>query len=478
MTRYEQLAQDIKTQIESGVWRAGDKLPSVRATCKTSGFSISTVMQSYQLLESQGWVTARPQSGYYVSPRKVSPRKPEPILPSTRESVNQSDNVNINDLLFDVIQQTRDNDIVPFSSAFPDPELFPFKVLTRNLASSGRKMLPQSTVTNLPPGNDALRRCIAQRYNLEGIHVVPDDIVVTSGAMEALNLSLQVLTKPGDLVAVESPTFYGALQAIERLQLKVVEIPSCPKFGINLELFEEALSALPIKACWFMTSFQNPIGHSLPPEKKRQLIDMLAIHDVPLIEDDVYSELYFGQTKPLPAKHFDSEHRVLHCGSFSKCLAPGYRVGWVANRQYAKALQRAQLMSTLSASIPTQMGIAEYLQTGGYDTHLRKLRRTLQQRQNAFLKGLKDWLPSEVKVTEPKGGYFLWLELPETVYAQDVYLEALQHKIGIAPGTLFSSDQHFCHHIRLNCSFEWNETTRDAIKTLASILSDMLCENR
>ncbi|CCO50139.1 putative Bacterial regulatory protein GntR [Vibrio nigripulchritudo SOn1] len=469
MTRYEQLAQDIKSQIENGVWRAGDKLPSVRATCRTSGLSIATVMQSYQLLESQGWVTARPQSGYYVAPKP-----PEPSLPSTRESLSQTDTVNINDVLFDVLQQTRKNDAIPLSSAFPDPELFPFKVLTRCMASSGRKMAPKSTVNNLPPGNDSLRRCIAQRYNLEGIHVLPDDIVVTSGAMEALNLSLQVVTNPGDLVAVESPTFYGALQAIERLKLKVVEIPSCPKSGIDLEMLDQALSTLPIKACWFMTNFQNPLGHTVPKEKKQKLVKLLCSHDVPLIEDDVYSELYFDDTKPQPAKAFDSQHSVLHCGSFSKCLAPGYRVGWVVNRQYAKQLQRAQLMSTLSASMPTQLGIADYLQSGGYDTHLRKLRKTLKQRQQDFLKGLRAYLPEEVKVTSPKGGYFVWVEMPECVNAESVYTQLLEDNIGIAPGILFSSDKHYAHHIRLNCSFEWDAQIEHAIRQLGTRISEAI----
>jgi DNA-binding transcriptional MocR family regulator len=313
--------------------------------------------------------------------------------------------VNINDVLFDVLQQTRKNDAIPLSSAFPDPELFPFKVLTRCMASSGRKMAPKSTVNNLPPGNDSLRRCIAQRYTLEGIHLLPDDIVVTSGAMEALNLSLQVVTNPGDLVAVESPTFYGALQAIERLKLKVVEIPSCPKSGIDLEMLDQALSTLPIKACWFMMNFQNPLGHTVPKEKKQKLVKLLCSHDVPIIEDDVYSELYFDDTKPLTVSI-----RFCIAGLFLNALP--LDTEWVVNRQYAKQLQRVQLMSTLSASMPTQLGIADYLQVGGYDTHLRKLRKTLKQRQQDFLKGLRAYLPEEVNVKSPKkeGGILFGLK--------------------------------------------------------------------
>jgi DNA-binding transcriptional MocR family regulator len=466
MKRYEQLAHDLKLQIKNRVWNSGDKLPSIRASCATSGFSLATVLQGYQLLESQGLIISKPQSGYYVAPQ--TDRVPEPSAPS--QQLMQSDTVDINNVLFDLLQKTKNPDIVPFSSAFPDPKLFPQQALARALASSMRRMPASGAVSNLPPGSEALRRCIAQRYALDGINVSPDDIVITSGALESLNLSLQAVTQPGDLVAIESPTFYGALQAIERLKLKAIEIPTHPKKGVDLEVLKTACEQQPIKACWLMTNFQNPLGFVMGDEKKKALADLLEKHHIPLIEDDVYAELYFTKSKPLPAKYHDKSGNILHCSSFSKCLSPGYRVGWVVAGPYAEKIQRLQLMSTLSASVPTQLGLTNYLQQGGYDSHLRKLRRTLEQRKGQMLQAVIQYFPTNTRISQPDGGYFLWVELPEQVNSEQLYQQALTQNIGIAPGMLFTTQDHCNHHIRLNFSPPWTESTELAIKTLGKLI--------
>ncbi|MGF1765488.1 PLP-dependent aminotransferase family protein [Aliivibrio kagoshimensis] len=466
MKRYEQLAHDLKLQIKNKVWNSGDKLPSIRASCTTSGFSLATVLQGYQLLESQGLIISKPQSGYYVAPQ--TDRVQEPSAPS--QQLMQSDTVDINNVLFDLLQKTKNPDIVPFSSAFPDPKLFPQQALARALASSMRRMPASGAVSNLPPGSEALRRCIAQRYALDGINVSPDDIVITSGALESLNLSLQAVTQPGDLVAIESPTFYGALQAIERLKLKAIEIPTHPKKGVDLEVLKTACEQQPIKACWLMTNFQNPLGFVMGDEKKKALADLLEKHHIPLIEDDVYAELYFTKSKPLPAKYHDKSGNILHCSSFSKCLSPGYRVGWVVAGPYAEKIQRLQLMSTLSASVPTQLGLATYLQQGGYDSHLRKLRRTLEQRKSQMLQAVIQYFPTNTRISQPDGGYFLWIELPEQVNSEQLYQQALTQNIGIAPGMLFTTQDHCNHHIRLNFSPPWTESTELAIKTLGKLI--------
>lgn len=468
MRRYEQLAHDLKLQIKNRVWNSGDKLPSIRASCATSGFSLATVLQGYQLLESQGLIVSKPQSGYYVAPQLNIVQ--EPSAPS--QQLMKSDAVDINNVLFDLLQKTKNPNIVPFSSAFPDPKLFPQQALARSLASSMRRMPASGAVSNLPPGSEALRRCIAQRYALDGINVSPDDIVITSGALESLNLCLQAVTQPGDLVAIESPTFYGALQAIERLKLKAIEIPTHPKNGVDLEVLRAACEQQPIKACWFMTNFQNPLGFVMSDEKKRALAELLEDHHIPLIEDDVYAELYFTKNKPLPAKYHDKSGNILHCSSFSKCLSPGYRVGWVVAGPYAEKIQRLQLMSTLSASVPTQLGLTNYLQQGGFDTHLRKLRRILEQRKNQMLQAIIRYFPNDTRITQPDGGYFLWLELPKKINSEQLYKQALQKSIGIAPGRLFTTQECFNQHIRLNFSFPWTNDTEKAIKQLALLIKN------
>lgn len=464
MTRYEQLAEQIKQQIEDDIWQVGDRLPSLRESARQSGLSLMTVVQSYQLLESQGWVVARPQSGYFVAKRAPAFAQAKGGL-----GMHLSENVEINASLFDVLQACKDPAIIPFGSAFPDPSLLVQPKLSKALGAVARRIAPQSAVVNMPPGNEKLRRNISRRYAAQGIHVSPDDIVITAGAMESLSLSLQAVTEPGDWVVIESPAFYGALQAIERLRLRAVAIKTDPQTGIDLDALEEVAGRYDIKACWLMTHFQNPLGGTMPPENKRRLVEILTRHEIALIEDDVYSELWFGSNAPQPAKSLDKDNNFFHCSSFSKCLAPGFRVGWVAAGKHARKIQQLQMMSTVSASMPTQQAIAEYLGQGGYDAHLKKLRQQLEQRQHRMLYAISEYFPSDVKVNCPQGGYFLWLEFEPPFDAVKLYRMALNEQISIAPGSMFSTSDQFNHAFRLNCSFEWNERLENAMKVLGQL---------
>lgn len=470
-SRYETLARTLRRQIDTQVWLPGNRLPSLRDTCKQSGLSLMTVLQAYQLLESQGVIIARPQSGYYVA--ETAQR---PVRHSPDERLHAAEQVDVNDAIFDILKAGQDPSVVPLGSAFPDPTLFPQPRLARSLASAVRRMSPHSAIANLPPGNEELRRSIAQRYAQNGIEVAPDEIVITSGAMESLGLSLQAVTEPGDWVAIESPAFYGVLQAIERRKLKAVAIPTDVRFGMDPDALEKALQTYPIKACWLMSSFQNPLGCTLLPENKKRLVDILQAHRVALIEDDVYSELYFGNERPVPLKASSYRSEILHCSSFSKCLAPGFRVGWVAAGANAERIQRLQLMSTLSASVPVQLALADYLQKGaqqgGYDTHLRRLRRVLEQRQMAMRHAITREFPVQVSVTQPQGGYFLWLDMGENVDAARIYRRALAKGVSVAPGTMFSADERFRHCMRINTSFEWGPHTARAISVLAALVAE------
>ncbi|CNH33098.1 PLP-dependent aminotransferase family protein [Yersinia ruckeri] len=465
MTRYEQLASQIRSQIQSKVWQAGDKLPSLRESCKQSGLSLMTVVQSYQLLESQGWIVARPQSGYYVASRPTQLPQPQ-----RGTQLHLSEQVDINAFIFEVLQAGKDPSIVPFGSAFPDPSLLLQPRLSKALASVARKISPQSSVTNLPPGNESLRRNIAQRYAASGMNVSPEEIVITAGAMESLSLSLQAVTDPGDWVVIESPAFYGALQAIERLRLKAIAITTHPQLGIDLDALEQVIGQYPIKACWLMTHFQNPLGSTMPWSHKQRLVNLLQQNNISLIEDDVYGELYFGAQRPLPAKALDQHRQILHCSSFSKCLAPGFRVGWVAAGIHAQRIQHLQLMSTVSASVPTQLALADYLTQGGYDTHLRRLRRVMEQRLNSMHQAVVDAFPRNVKISHPGGGYFLWLEMEPPFNTNELYLRALEQGISIAPGRMFTTGNKFDHCFRLNASFPWSGHSEQAIKTLGQLV--------
>ncbi|WP_314922909.1 PLP-dependent aminotransferase family protein [Aeromonas piscicola] len=468
MSLYRQLADRLQHQIDTGIWQPGERIPSIRQSCKTHGLSPMTVLQAYQLLESQGRVLARPQSGYYV---KAAPSRLQHYAP---QQTHYSGSVDINDLVFEVLQASKSRELVPLGMSVADPTLFPHPQLGRALASCMRKLDPFSTVADLPPGNEALRRAIAQRYASDGLAVDPQEIIITTGAMEALSLSLQVLTEPGDWVVVETPTFYGALQAIERLKLKAVEIPVIPGVGIDLALLAEALAERPIKACWLMGNVQHPLGHTMPDDHKRGLMQLLNTHGVALVEDDVYAEVYFGRERPRPIKYWDARGESLLCSSFSKCLAPGFRVGWVVAGPHAERIQRLQLMSTLSTNVPSQLALAQMLLNGGVDAHFRRLRHTLAQRQQQMRAALLRLFPDEVRISAPDGGHFLWLEFDPCLDSRALHARALTCGFSLAPGALFSSQGMHNHCLRLNSSHPWSEQLESALIKLAGLIDATL----
>ncbi|MGL4675347.1 MAG: PLP-dependent aminotransferase family protein, partial [Wohlfahrtiimonas sp.] len=321
-------------------------------------------------------------------------------------------------------------------------------------------------------GNSELIRQIELRYLLSGIPLRPNELVITNGAMEALSLSLQAVTKPGDLVAIESPVFYAILQILERLQLKAVEIPVDPEIGIDLNDLEESLEQFEIKAVVLMTSFQNPLGATLSREQQQKLIKIIQRHQLPTIVDDVYSELYYSKSPPVSLKSLDESGLVIHCNSFSKCLAPGFRIGWVAGGIFTDQIERLKLMTTISPSMPSQLALSHYLHNRHYDRHLQRLRYVLALSQQKMLSAILKYFPKNIAVTEPDGGYFLWIELDSKINTLDLYKKALEHKISIAPGSIFSASQKFKHCIRLNYGMEWNQELENAMMTLAKIIKE------
>lgn len=471
MKRYEQLAEDIARSIREGLLARGERLPSVREASAKRKVSPSTVFQAYYLLEARGLISARERSGYFVTGGVQGlPQLPEPEI---AEEVRATE-VDVSELVFEVLESTRARKVVPLGSAFPSPELFPMARLARTMAASVQAMDPWRSVEDISPGDVELRRQISLRYMIDGLRVPTDEIVITNGALEGLNLCLQAVTQPGDTVLIGSPTFYAALQSIERNGLKAVDVPCHPREGIDLAALARALKQHKPRACWLMTNFQNPLGSLMPDEKKKELVALLTRHDVPLIEDDVYGELYFGAKRPKPAKAFDSKGIVMHCSSFSKCLAPGYRVGWAAPGCYAKTVERLKLTTTLATSVPAQIALASYLQKGGYDRHLRSLRHTLQLQQLQFIEAIERHFPQGTRLTAPSGGYFLWVKLPDGVNSLELHRAALKAGISIAPGPIFSAQRGFADYVRINCGHPWDDGMEAAMATLGKLIRRLL----
>lgn len=465
MLRYESLAEEVAQRIRSGSLQPNDRLPSVRDVKLRDGVSAATVFSAYYLLEAQGLIEARARSGYFVAPRRAASADE----PSASAPVRGSMTVDVSSLVFQVLAQARQRDMVPLGSAFPSPSLFPLEQLATGMGRALKHMDPWQTVEDLSPGNALLRHQIGLRYGGIGMDVPTSELVVTSGAMEALNLALEATTKPGDVVAIETPAFYAALQALERRGLRAVEVETHPRTGVDLDSLKRVLAKHSVKACWFMPTFQNPMGCTMPDASKQALVELLSSRGIPLIEDDVYGELHHGAQRPRPAKAWDRDGWVLHCSSFSKSLAPGYRIGWVAAGRFATAVARNKLMSSLATALPSQLALQEYLQHRSFDRHLRTLRQVLGRQQASVVRFVERHFPPGTRISRPEGGYFLWIELPSGADALAIHQQALHLGIGVAPGHLFSADRRYKQCLRINYGHPGDPRLEAAIKSLGDL---------
>ncbi len=467
---YVELARSLEQLIEQGTLRPGHRLPSVRRMSLQRDVSISTVLQAYTLLENRGWVEARPQSGYYVRPR-LPMHAPEPRMarPMAKPSY-----VGVNDLTAEVLTLATDPSYVPFGAACPHHSLFPTKKLARILAAVGRNDHTLLGRYAMSSAYDPLTREIARRYLQAGCPLPHDELVVTIGCAEALHLALRAVAKPGDTVAVETPTYFGFLETIQSLNLRVVEIPTGPRTGICLDATRDALANNDIKALMVMPSYSNPLGSCMSDEHKENLYKILAEFDVPAIEDDVYGDLHFGERRPKPLKAWDTDGRVLLCSSFGKTLAPSLRVGWCAPGRYLERVRRLKFTTTLGTPVVLQKTISDFLRNGGYDHHLRSIRRAYHHQLHLFSQAILRHFPEGTRISRPDGGFVLWIEMPPGVDTLRLHRDALKHKINTAPGALFSVKDRYKNCLRMNCGLPWGELIEAALKTLGELAKKQL----
>jgi DNA-binding transcriptional MocR family regulator len=476
---YEKLARDIEDLIRRGVFRQGERVPSVRKTSQHHRLSITTVIHAYLLLESKGIIESRPQSGYFVRGRKSGASgtndsgaggKPMPELRASRP-IAVSSQVDVSRLVLSTLRSIGTDDAIPLGSPYPDPKLFPFGKINRYAYAIARRKTQWGVTDELPPGNPELIRQIARRYLENGASIDPNEIVVTVGATEAINLCLQAVGKPGDTVVVESPTFYAMLHAIERMGMRAIEVATHPGEGIDIGALAKILDKRRIAACMVMSNFQNPLGFQMPDQKKRELVELLARHDVPVIENDVYNELYFGDSHPSALKSYDTKGLVLHCASFSKSLTSAYRIGWAMPGRYREQVEKLKFLNTLTTPSIPQLAIAEYLKNDGYEHHLRRVRKAYAQQANLMTAAVRRCFPEGTRTSHPMGGYVLWVELPPQVDSMKLYQLALENGITIGPGAMFSTTQAYSNFIRLNYSYAWSPEIEKALVTVGKLVA-------
>lgn len=466
---YERVAGDIAGLIEQGTFRAGDRLPSIRQLSSRFDVSINTVMQAYALLEDKRLIQARPQSGYYVRSRVPEIREPDLqsrsfIAPAT---------VTISDLCHQIMRNMMNRDLLPLGSAIPSAQNLPIDKLNRIMASELRRCGDHAVLYQMPPGYERLRVQIARRALMAGISSGPDDILITSGCVEAVFLALRATCHAGDTIAVESPFYFNFMQMIAELGLKALEIPSTPRDGISIEALRYAIEQGKISACLVITNFSNPLGSLMPDERKRELVELLARHEIPLIEDDIYGDLTFGNERPTAAKSFDHSDLVIYCSSFTKTIAPGYRVGWAIAGRFQAEMERLKLMMNIASSSPPQLAMAEFLATGGYDHHLRSIRKIHARNISQMADAVARYFPAGTRMTHPAGGFILWVEMPEGIDAILLYHRALEKGISIVPGPLFSLSNKYVNYIRLSAA-QWDERIELGIKVLGELAHELL----
>ena len=466
---YESVATDVVDLIETGALRAGDRLPSVRRLSNERGVSVSTVLQAYRLLEDRGWIRARPQSGFFVRPRseRAIP-EPSKTQPGMAEGAVPSCN-----LAMEVVESTQDEVSAPLGAATIAPELLPGRAIGRELGRIARSDVQVHLSYVHPQGTPALREIVARRSLYWGGTLAPDDLVVTAGCMEALALSLGAVAGPGDTVIVESPAFFGVLQLLEVMNLRVLEVPSRPRTGVCLDdlaaVLREHGRARRIAACLLTPNYHNPLGGTVPEEKKALLVEMLADAGIPLIEDDLFGDLHHGSERPKPCKAFDRDGNVLYCSSFSKTLAPGLRVGYVAPGRYLLAVRQRKVATSMATSAPGQLALAAYLQRGGYDHHLRRRRGALGENVAGMRAAVAGHFPGGTRVTRPEGGFLLWVELPEGSDAVKLFRAARAQGITTAPGPAFSATGGYRRCLRLSAGHPWNSTIAAGVALLGEL---------
>ncbi|MGY6275129.1 aminotransferase-like domain-containing protein [Methylomonas sp. MgM2] len=468
--RYETVAEHLLTAIDQGIYRPGERLPSVRLLSRQHQISTATAVSALRLLEDQGRIEARQRSGYYVRPRLRSVLQ-EPAMSSPSREPTQ---VTGQELVLRLVKAANNPQFIQLGAAVPAPSFLPTQKVAQLSAAASRRYRQRMSSYEFPPGAPELRRQIAKRMSEQNCPVDPNDILITNGCQEAMTLALRAVTVPGDIVAVESPTFYGLLQVIESLSLRAIEIPTHPREGIALEALQLACEQWPIKACIVVLNYSNPLGYCMSDLRKQALVELINRYQIMLIEDDIYGDLGFSLHRPSTVKSRDSEGRVLYCASFSKSLSPGLRVGWLVPGALHEKTEYLKYVTNLATPTLAQLTVAEVLEHGGYDRYLRRARQQYRQAVERMTAAVGAYFPPGTRITQPQGGFLLWVELPGNVDAITLTQQALILGISIAPGPIFSATQKYRNFIRLNCAVDWDERLNKALVTLGQLVQEKL----
>ena len=462
---YHDLADRIAELIRKGTFVPGSRLPSVRRMSREQGVSVTTVIEAYGRLEDRGAIEPRARSGYYVSAPKVAAWE----LPRPAKAASKPVAVKCPDIFAAMVEAVADPKVVQFGAAVPGDAIIPGKRLASISNAITRRLGAAAYRYSMTPGRIELRTAVARRMLTAGVKTGPADVITTLGATEALSLALRATTRPGDLVAVEAPTYFGILHLIKDLGLQVVEIPMDSREGIDLDMLDDVSSRLPLKACIVQPSYQNPVGSCMGDDAKRRLVALAASRDFTVIEDDLYGELGHAGPRPRALAHFDRDDRVILCGSVSKCLAPGLRVGWILPGKHIDEVKRLKTIHNLANATVSELVVAEFFNSGGYDRHLRRVRGLYAAQCARVREAILQSFPDGTRVNQPMGGFVLWIEMSPDFDSERFAANALRKGISLMPGSFFTATCRLKHCLRLSCGGACDERALKAIATLGKL---------
>lgn len=465
---YQEIANNIADKIRQGVFKTGERLPSVRMLSKEHGISMNTAKRVFLELESQSLLQSKPQSGYFVSPLRFA----DLPLPEASRPLPDITNVEPSELISSVYSNMGHGEKTLFSIGIPSGNLLPQARLKKEIIQASRTLREGGTEYEPLEGNAKLRRMIAVRSLAWEGNLNEEDLITTNGGMSALSLCLMATTRPGDTVALESPCYPGILQLVVGLGLQVIEVATHPVTGIEIEALIKVLHK--IKVCLLVPNFNTPLGYCTPNEHKKQLVKLLTEHNIPIIEDDVYGDLHFGAERPKCCKSYDTEGNVLWCSSVSKTLAPGYRVGWVAPGKYREQVLKQKLLHFISCTSVVHEAVGNFLMTGKYEKHLRLLRHTLQENYRHYARIIAEYFPADTKISRPQGGLVLWVEFAKEMDTIKLYNYALKRQIVIAPGRMFSLQNQYQNCIRLCFGLPWTKELEFQLKQVGAFAKVLL----
>jgi len=471
--QYTRIASSLSDMIRNGVLVAGQRMPSLRQLSAQHNVSMGTAVQVYRQLEDDGLIVSRERSGYFVRDTHMEPRDLQPQITALPDTPQLASHAQLN---FGLLRAARMPGVLSLGIvATPVGEYLPQSSLARALSSVCRKEISSPVSYGDFQGYLPLRIQIARRMIDAGCHIAPDEILITNGCQESMFLAFSVITKPGDTVMLESPTYFGAIHILETLGVKALEIPTDPTNGIDLDAVERAIKKHRITAAMCMPVCQNPLGASMPEKNKQRLVEIFEKENIPLIENDAMGELIYKRPRPCAAKSFDRTGNVIFCSSFSKTLGPGHRVGWIIPGKFAQSINYLKAVNNGGSAIWMQMAIAEMLSRSGYIQALNKSLNNYKERVTTIRNWVKQYFPQGTRVSKPQGGYLLWVEFPESVKTIELFERLLEKKIAIASGEVFSPNAVYKHHIRLNCGEEASDLDRvhEAIKTIGALAKEM-----